>query len=208
MTPEQKTSALAKASSININDMVSSSSNKLLWSLSPCSHDLMWLFDGCCDNSFYVKVDDRWHKFICGIASDGILFRRVRGNPDGNSMIIVIDENATNTNSIKETKLVKKTEESLKLSLKKNNKKFKIGEEYRLRNKSVFSMKEKRYICKKVVYKMSDEPVEIVVMKCIDVVLDEDVYTLSKNDCKKIHLKYEPGLQVFSMKENFLPKRR
>lgn len=82
--------------------------------------------------------------------------------------------------------------------------KFTIGKEYKLRRKSLYSMVEKRYICKGIVWKIKNEPVGIVVMKCTEHQPDEYIFTLGRHDCKRLHIKFEPGLQVFSIKERFI----
>lgn len=86
--------------------------------------------------------------------------------------------------------------------------KFTVGKEYKLRRKSLYSMVEKRYICKGVVWKIKNEPVGIVVMKCTEHQPDEYIFTLGKHDCRRLHIKFEPGLQVFSIKEKFIEVKK
>ena len=80
---------------------------------------------------------------------------------------------------------------------------FEIGAKYKLINYAIESKKEKIYICKKVLHVYKGEEVDIVIMKCTHAQNDEDIFTLTKNDCKSIGMKYERGLQVFSEFENF-----
>lgn len=80
---------------------------------------------------------------------------------------------------------------------------FEIGAKYKLINYAIESKKEKTYICKKVLHVYKGEEVDIVIMKCTHAQNDEDIFTLTKNDCKSIGMKYERGLQVFSEYEAF-----
>ena len=81
--------------------------------------------------------------------------------------------------------------------------KFVVGAKYTLTNIAIESKKVKEYICKKVLHEYKGEVVDIVIMKCTHKQEDEDIFTLTKNDCKSIGMKYERGLQVFSEFENF-----
>ncbi len=115
-------------------------------------------------------------------------------NP-ANTAILSNPENKKKKTKMNEVKHVVKSESKLK---------FTIGKEYKLRRKSLYSMVEKRYICKGIVWKIKNEPVGIVVMKCTEHQPGEYIFTLGKHDCRRLHIKFEPGLQVFSIKERFI----
>lgn len=79
----------------------------------------------------------------------------------------------------------------------KKRKKFKIGEHY-----IIYPFKNKRlkreYVVKKTIYSINGEPVNILVMKQVkgDHLMK---YTLNRTDCQKYHIKFEDGLEVYSM---------
>ena len=79
----------------------------------------------------------------------------------------------------------------------KKGRKFKIGEHY-----FIYPMKNKKlrreYVVKKTVYTIRDKQVNIVIMKQVSG-SNTTRFTLNKDDCLKLHLKYEEGLEVFSM---------
>ena len=79
----------------------------------------------------------------------------------------------------------------------KKIKKFKLGERY-----LIYPMKNKKlrreYIVKKTVYTILDKEVNIVIMKQVSGP-QSNKFTLNREDCLKLHLKYEEGLEVFSM---------
>ena len=85
-------------------------------------------------------------------------------------------------------------------------KKFVVGKKYMLRQKSVCGSREiiKKYICKKFIYTVKDELLNILILKQIEGPKGT-IFTLNRNDCKRYHIKYEPGLQVFSMEFNWIP---
>lgn len=84
-------------------------------------------------------------------------------------------------------------------------KKFKIGSIYMLRHKSICGSKEiiKKYVLKKFIYSSNDQILNVLIMKQIDGPKGT-IFTLNRNDCKRYHIKYEPGLQVFSMEFNWI----
>lgn len=91
---------------------------------------------------------------------------------------------------------------------KKINKKFIIGDTYILRSKRVKGCKQtvKEFIIKKYIYTINDEPVNVVIVKQISGDMS-NIFTLNRNDCKKLHLKFEEGLQVYPMELNWIRKR-
>ena len=85
-------------------------------------------------------------------------------------------------------------------------KKFVVGKKYMLRQKSVCGSREiiKKYVCKKFIYTVKDEILNILILKQVEGPKGT-IFTLNRNDCKRYHIKYEPGLQVFSMEFNWIP---
>ena len=85
-------------------------------------------------------------------------------------------------------------------------KKFVIGQVYMLRQKSVCGSKEivKKYVLKKFIYTSKNEILNVLILKQIEGPTGT-IFTLNRNDCKRYHIKYEPGLQVFSMEFNWIP---
>lgn len=85
-------------------------------------------------------------------------------------------------------------------------KKFVVGKKYMLRQKSVCGSREiiKKYVCKKFIYTVKDELLNILILKQVEGPKGT-IFTLNRNDCKRYHIKYEPGLQVFSMEFNWIP---
>ena len=49
-----------------------------------------------------------------------------------------------------------------------------------------------------------DELLNILILKQVEGPKGT-IFTLNRNDCKRYHIKYEPGLQVFSMEFNWIP---
>mgnify|MGYP006962948631 CR=1 FL=1 len=86
------------------------------------------------------------------------------------------------------------------------NKKFVIGQKYMLRQKSVCGSREivKKYICKKFIYTSKSQLLNVLILKQVEGP-QGTIFTLNRNDCKMYHIKYEPGLQVFSMEFNWIP---
>ena len=86
----------------------------------------------------------------------------------------------------------------------KVKRKFKIGELISLKIKSVCGSKEiiKGFEVKKCVYTINGNEVNILVVKQFYGPEDR-IYTLNRHDCEKLHIKFEPGLQVYSMMLNW-----
>ena len=77
-------------------------------------------------------------------------------------------------------------------------KKFKIGEHYLIHPMNNKKLR-REFVVKKTIYSIKDREVNIVIMKQISGPESTTKFTLSKEDCLKFHLKYEDGLQVYSM---------
>lgn len=92
---------------------------------------------------------------------------------------------------------VNNIEKNSKPEVKKKVRKFKIGERY-----LIYPMNNKKlrreFVVKKTIYNIKGKEVNIVIMKQISG-SESTKFTLSKEDCLKFHLKFEEGLQVFSM---------
>ena len=73
-------------------------------------------------------------------------------------------------------------------------KKFVIGQVYMLRQKSVCGSKEivKKYVLKKFIYTSKNEILNVLILKQIEGPVGT-IFTLNRNDCKRYHIKYEPG---------------
>ena len=94
----------------------------------------------------------------------------------------------------------------------KVKRKFKLGDLISLKIKSKGGSKEviKGFRVVKTVYSMNDTETNILILKQI-YGPKGTMYTLNRHDCKKLHIKYEPELQVFSMLLNwgtFKPKAK
>lgn len=57
----------------------------------------------------------------------------------------------------------------------------------------------KTYICVGIVKTILNNPINVVIMKQILGDRSSMIFCLNKMDCKRLHIKYEPGLQVFSI---------
>lgn len=79
-----------------------------------------------------------------------------------------------------------------------------VGDEYYLKYRPSPTLKPiiKRFICKKFIYSIGDVITNIVIMKNAEGT-PSDRYTLSKDECLKYHIKYIPGLEVYSMDMNW-----
>lgn len=88
---------------------------------------------------------------------------------------------------------------------KVKNKWFRLGQEYVLKKTDIYGhiVGEEAYRCVKFIYTVGKNPVNCVVMKKLDGLMDTDVRALSKSDCQIFHIKYEPGLYMFPMSQRF-----
>ena len=84
-----------------------------------------------------------------------------------------------------------------KITPKKQYRKFKIGERYALYPMNNKKLK-REYVVKKTINSIRDKEVHVVIMKQVSG-SQTTKYTLNKRDCLKYHLKFEEGLEVFSM---------
>jgi len=109
----------------------------------------------------------------------------------------VTDEQVTYENASAEEKITIKR--NLKNKLKGEvKKKFIVGHKYELRDTKSIKKDKKIFILKKFVYSVENRRTNILVMKQISG-YNNTASCLSKHDCALLHLKYEPGLQVWPM---------
>ncbi len=85
---------------------------------------------------------------------------------------------------------------------------YKIGDHVILRGKIKDGSERivKKFEVRKVIWSVHSNPVNILILKQIEG--PNNNRSLDKNDCKKYHIKYEEGLQVYSMMLNFSKIRK
>lgn len=90
--------------------------------------------------------------------------------------------------------------------------KFVRGKQYKLRFKGIEGCDSQTilYKCVQIIHTIKNEDVGIVVMKAMEEhpIQSHQVYCLNRFDCKKYHIKYEDGLEVFSQMMNWIPVDR
>ena len=122
----------------------------------------------------------------------------------GSQSVNIEDNNSTTVNSSYKLKNIAKNKAKRSI-----NKRFKVGGRYFLhlksRDGSRYILKE--YICKKFIYSLNDNIMNIVIMQQVAGEVDKK-FTLNKNECKQFHIKYEPGLEVYSMDMNWIPEKK
>lgn len=122
----------------------------------------------------------------------------------GCQSVNIEDNNSTTVNSSYKLKNIAKNKAKRSI-----NKRFKVGGRYFLhlksRDGSRYILKE--YICKKFIYSLNDNIMNIVIMQQIAGEVDKK-FTLNKNECKQFHIKYEPGLEVYSMDMNWINEKK
>lgn len=108
---------------------------------------------------------------------------------------------------VEDVPVVQKTKREYKNEAKALvGKKFVVGKTYMLRQKGICGSKDiiKKYILKKFIYTSKDAMLNILIMKQTDGNYGS-IFCLDKDACQRYHIKYEPGLQVFSMELNWIP---
>lgn len=92
------------------------------------------------------------------------------------------------------------TQSSRTEAKKKVHRKFKVGDLISLKIKSICGSKEviRGFKVKKCVYTMNNQEMNVLIVKQI-YGPEGRMFTLNRRDCEKLHVKFEPGLQVFSM---------
>ena len=86
--------------------------------------------------------------------------------------------------------------------------KYRVGDHVVLRGKIKDGSDRivKKFEVKKVIWSIKQNPVNILVLKQYEG--PNNNRSLDRDDCKKYHIKYEPGLQVYSMMLNFQKIRK
>lgn len=81
---------------------------------------------------------------------------------------------------------------------------YKVGDILMLKNKIRNGSKKnyKKFIVRKVIWSINANPVNVLILKQISGQVTN--MSMSKNDCKRYHIKYEENLQVYSMMMNFI----
>jgi hypothetical protein len=122
----------------------------------------------------------------------------------GCQSVNIEDNNSITVNSSYKLKNIAKNKAKCSI-----NKRFKVGGRYFLhlksRDGSRYILKE--YVCKKFIYSLNDNIMNIVIMQQVAGEVDKK-FTLNKNECKQFHIKYEPGLEVYSMDMNWISEKK
>ena len=122
----------------------------------------------------------------------------------GCQSVNIEDNNSTTVNSSYKLKNIAKNKAKRSI-----NKRFKVGGRYFLhlksRDGSRYILKE--YVCKKYIYSLNDNIMNIVIMQQVAGEVDKK-FTLNKNECKQFQIKYEPGLEVYSMDMNWISEKK
>jgi hypothetical protein len=81
---------------------------------------------------------------------------------------------------------------------------YKIGDVLILKSKIRDGSKRnyRKFVVKKIIWSINSNPVNIIIVKQVSGPITN--MSLSKNDCKRYHIKYEENLQVYSMMMNFV----
>ena len=81
---------------------------------------------------------------------------------------------------------------------------YKVGDILMLKSKIRNGSKKnyKKFIVRKVIWSINANPVNVLVLKQTGGQVTN--MSMSKNDCKRYHIKYEENLQVYSMMMNFI----
>lgn len=79
------------------------------------------------------------------------------------------------------------------------------GAKYALKGMSCdgFEMPERVYQVVALVHDVNDVVLNSVVMRQLEGLADDIKYSLNKTECQTLHIKYEPGLQLFPMEMNW-----
>lgn len=82
--------------------------------------------------------------------------------------------------------------------------KYKIGDVLVLKSKIRDGSKRnyRKFVVKKIIWSINSNPVNIIIVKQVSGPITN--MSMSKNDCKRYHIKYEENLQVYSMMMNFV----
>lgn len=143
----------------------------------------------------------------------GGLYSNVPVLPNIKPVFLSLNDDGTLTESekpIKKNKNRKYTAKNRtkKLAKRKVRIKFVVGKHYILRGKSRDGSREiiREFVCKKFIYSMKENPMNIVIMKQVSGP-EGKKYTLDKSGCLDYHIKWEPGLEIFAMEMFWIPKK-
>ena len=138
---------------------------------------------------------------------------------DGKTIIYVTKDGNTTENTFDhiDTEVKAGIDKAMALRKKKRSKneakssvktRYKIGDHVILRGKIKDGSERvvKKFEVKKVIWSIHSNPVNILILKQLEG--PNNNRSLDKNDCKKYHIKYEEGLQVYSMMLNFSKIRK
>lgn len=132
----------------------------------------------------------------------------------GNTVITTVKNGSTNEETFSELDPIIKMAIDQAMLIRKKKKakseakclvktRYKIGDILLLRGKVRNGSEKliKKFEVKKIIWSVKGQPVNILILKQLSGVNNN--ITMTKNDCKKYHIKYEEGLQVYSMFLNF-----
>jgi len=142
-------------------------------------------------NISYKDTEDG--KTVISINKNGNITEEIFDN-----VPIEVKQGIDKANMIKNKKISKNTAKDAV------NIKYKIGDIVVLKGKIKDGSKRliKKFEVKKVIWSIKSKPMNILILKQLEGVNNNR--TLDKNDCKKYHIKYEEGLQAYSMMLNFV----
>lgn len=136
-------------------------------------------------NTFNFNVDDLWKNVNAHVNEDERVY---------DDLILQLPEDEEN--QVSEKIKLKRQEK------KKINKKFVVNHTYHLRTK-LNNENRKIFVLKKFIYTINDLPVNILILKQLSGEKNK-IFTLSREECKILHIKYEDGLQVWPMDLNWI----
>ena len=83
--------------------------------------------------------------------------------------------------------------------LSKRREKERVGKKFVVGETLYLDTKKKTYILKKFIYTLHTDVVNVLIVKPLSFTPGESVDTLTRADCRKYHIKYEPNLFVMPM---------
>lgn len=125
-------------------------------------------------------------------------------NPVENNSICINNEISQTSNESNKNNDVSTKTKAKRIAKSEIKTKFIIGHIYKLTD----SKKNKYFVprifkCIKFIYSIKNIPVNIVIMQAIDNVKSSQKFSLNQTECYKFHIKYKPGLEVYSMSLNW-----
>lgn len=83
--------------------------------------------------------------------------------------------------------------------LSKRREKERVGKKFVVGETLYLDTKKKTYILKKFIYTLHTDVVNVLIVKPLSFTPGESIDTLTRADCRKYHIKYEPNLFVMPM---------